>query len=101
MTSSASMSFPVLIEVIRELDTERLIDYLRGEEFKGISFNEGFFGRLRDEKITGRLFLMLTRQEFREFGMGIRPALELEELVKNLGTANYIASNIMEYGILN
>ncbi|RIA87994.1 hypothetical protein C1645_826993 [Glomus cerebriforme] len=40
MTSSTSISFPVLVE--------------------------------------------LTRQEFREFGMKIRPALELEEFVKNL-----------------
>ena len=58
---------------------------MRGEEFKDISFNELFFKKLREEKITGHLFLMMTRQGFREFRMKIRPALELEELIKNLG----------------
>jgi hypothetical protein len=83
------MSFPVLIEVIRELDTEGLIGYLQEEGFKDISFNKSFFERLREEKITGRLFLTLTRQEFREFGMRIRPALELEKIIKNLGMKYY------------
>ena len=86
MTSSDSVSFPILIEVIREFDTEGLIEFLRNEEtLKDISFNEKFFKRLHDEEITGHLFLKLTRQEFREFEMKIRPVLELEEFVKNLG----------------
>jgi len=88
MSSSTTISFPILVEVIRGLDTEGLIEYLQGEKFDHIHFNETFFDRLRKEKITGHLFLMLTRQEFREFGMEIRPALELEELIKNLGKNN-------------
>src|SRR3954451_15256275 len=88
MSSSTSISFPILVEVIRALDTEELIEYLQGEKFDDIPFNKTFFDRLRKEKITGHLFLMLTRQEFREFGMEIRPALELEELIKNLGKNN-------------
>ena len=88
MSSSTTISFPILVEVIRGLDTEGLIEYLQGEKFGHIHFNETFFDRLRKEKITGHLFLMLNRQEFREFGMEIRPALELEELIKNLGKNN-------------
>src|SRR2546421_9800411 len=85
MTSSGSVSFPVLVEVVLEYNTEGLIEFLRNEEtLKDIPFNETFFKRLRDEEITGRLFLKLTRQEFREFGMKIRLALELEEFVENL-----------------
>jgi hypothetical protein len=90
ITSSGSVSFPVLIEVIRELNTEGLIKFLRNEEtLKDIPFDKNFFKRLRDEEITGRLFLKLTRQEFREFEMKIKPALELEEFVKNLGMKIY------------
>ena len=88
MSSSTSISFPLLVEVIRKLDTEGLIDYLWKEKFDYFHFNKTFFEKLCREKITGYLFLMLTRQEFREFGMEIRPALKLEELIKNLGKNN-------------
>ena len=88
MSSSTSISFPLLVEVIRKLDTEGLIDYLQKEKFDYFYFNKTFFEKLCREKITNYLFLMLTRQEFREFGMEIRPALELEELIKNLGKNN-------------
>ena len=89
MTSSGSVSFPVLVEVVRGYNTEGLIEFLRNEEtLKDIPFNETFFKRLRDEEIAGRLFLKLTRQEFREFRMKIRPALELEEFVENLSMYN-------------
>ena len=88
MSSFTTISFPILVEVIRKLDTEGLIEYLQGEEFKDIPFNKSFFERLREEKIIGHLFLMLIRKKFREFGMEIRPALELEELIKNLGKNN-------------
>src|SRR2546429_5944697 len=86
MTSSASTSFQELIEVVREYNTKELIEFLRNEEkLEDIPFNKSFFKKLREEEITGHLFLKLTRQEFREFGMKIRPALELEEFVKSLG----------------
>ena len=85
MDSSGSVSFPVLVTVVQEYNTVGLIEFLQNEEtLQNIPFNETFFKRLREEEITGRLFLKLTRQEFREFGMKIRPALELEEFVENL-----------------
>src|ERR1700753_2103920 len=87
MTSSVSISLPN--------NTEGLIEFLRNEEtLKDIPFNEtSFFKRLRDEEITGRLFLKLTRQEFRELGMKIGPALELEEFVEKLSmNNNYVFS---------
>ena len=85
MDSSDSVSFPVLVTVVQEYNTVGLIEFLQNEEtLQNIPFNETFFKRLREEEITGRLFLKLTRQEFREFRMKIRPALELEEFVENL-----------------
>ena len=64
---------------IKEYETERLINFLREDsELSHIELGDGFFTRLERENITGHLFLKLTRQEFREFGMKIRPALELE-----------------------
>src|SRR3990170_2426664 len=85
MDSSGSVSFPVLVTVVQEYNTVGLIEFLQNEEtLQNIPFNETFFKRLRKEEITGRLFLKLTRQEFREFRMKIRPALELEEFVENL-----------------
>ena len=53
-------------------------------ELSHIELGNGFFTRLEGENITGHLFLKLTRQEFREFGMGLRPALELEDYIKKL-----------------
>ncbi|GBC05738.1 hypothetical protein RclHR1_00640026 [Rhizophagus clarus] len=89
MTSSSSVSFPVLVEVVQKYNTEGLIKFLRNEEtLKEIHFNKTFFKRLYDEEIMGHLFLKLTRQEFREFRMKIRPALELEEFVENLSMYN-------------
>jgi hypothetical protein len=86
MPSLTSISLPALVEVVREYNTEELIKFLQNEEkLKEIHFDENFFERLHEEKITGYFFLKLTRQEFREFGMKIRPALKLEEFIKNLG----------------
>ena len=75
-----------LADRIEKYETERLIKFLqRDEKLRDIELGDKFFTKLNDEKITGHLFLKLTRQEFREFGMKIRPALELEEFVKSLG----------------
>ncbi|CAI2186013.1 5453_t:CDS:2 [Funneliformis geosporum] len=66
-------------------ETERLINFLwEDSELSHIELGDGFFTRLEGENITGHLFLKLTRQEFREFGMGLRPALELEDYIKKL-----------------
>ena len=70
---------------LEEYETERLINFLREDsELSHIELGDGFFTRLERENITGHLFLKLTRQEFREFGMGLRPALELEDYIKKL-----------------
>ncbi|RIA91122.1 hypothetical protein C1645_822518 [Glomus cerebriforme] len=78
-------SSSTLADRLEEYETERLINFLRGDsELSHIELGDGFFTRLEEENITGHLFLKLTRQEFREFGMGLRPALELEDYIKKL-----------------
>ncbi|CAG8729434.1 8420_t:CDS:2, partial [Funneliformis mosseae] len=75
---------------LEEYETERLINFLRKDfELSHIELSDGFFTRLERENITGHLFLKLTRQEFREFGMGLRPALELEDYIKKLCENSY------------
>ncbi|PKC55252.1 hypothetical protein RhiirA1_446879 [Rhizophagus irregularis] len=70
---------------IKKYETERLIKYLREDsKSEGLELDNDFFTKLEEENITGHLFLKLTRQEFREFGMGLRPALELEDYIKKL-----------------
>ena len=78
-------SSSTLADRLEEYVTERLINFLRGDsELSHIELGDGFFTRLEEENIIGHLFLKLTRQEFREFGMGLRPALELEDYIKKL-----------------
>jgi hypothetical protein len=80
MSSSSTIA-----ERLEGYETKRLIDFLREDsELSHIELGDGFFTRLERENITGHLFLKLTRQEFREFGMGLRPALELEDYIKKL-----------------
>jgi hypothetical protein len=69
--------------MLKEYGTESLINFLRGDSKLQIEVDD-LFTKLEEEKITGHLFLKLTRQEFREFGMKLRPALELEDYIKEL-----------------
>jgi len=55
------------------------------KDFKDLGLNDGFFTKLEDEKITGQSFLMLTGWKFKEYGMTLRQALELEDYIKELG----------------
>ncbi|RGB28714.1 hypothetical protein C1646_818951 [Rhizophagus diaphanus] len=69
---SKMSSSSTLADRLEEYETERLINFLWGDsELSHIELGDGFFTRLEEENITRHLFLKLTRQEFREFGMGI------------------------------
>jgi hypothetical protein len=74
-----------MAETIKEWETERLIGFLeRDSKFEGLKLDNNFFTKLRDEQITGHLFLKLTGWEFKEYGMSLRQALELEDYIKDL-----------------
>ncbi|PKB95480.1 hypothetical protein RhiirA5_507286 [Rhizophagus irregularis] len=90
MSSSSTIA-----ERLEEYETERLINFLQEDsELSYIELGDGFFMRLERKNITGHLFLKLTRQEFREFEMGCRPALELEDYIKNLCDTPYTLASI-------
>ena len=77
------MSF--IVETIKEWETERLISFLESDsKFGGLKLDNNFFTKLRDKQITGHLFLKLTGWEFKEYGMILRQALELEDYIKDL-----------------
>jgi len=57
---------PTLAEVVRKLDTENLIEFLRGEE--DLQLNETHFEILRNEEIAGRDFLKVTEEKLRSYG---------------------------------
>jgi hypothetical protein len=72
---------PTLAEVVRKLDTENLIEFLRGED---LQLDEDDFKILRDEKIAGRDFLKLTEQKFRDCGFKVGPATRLVGFAKEV-----------------
>ena len=77
------MSF--MAETIKEWETERLISFLESDsKFEGLKLENNFFTKLRDENITGDLFLRLTGWDLKEYGMTLRQALELEDYIKRL-----------------
>jgi hypothetical protein len=73
-------------DMLKEYDTESLIKFLQGDpKSRGLELDNNFFTKLRDEQITGNSFLKLTGWEFKEYGMTLRQALELEDYIKELG----------------
>ncbi|CAG8537230.1 14845_t:CDS:2 [Cetraspora pellucida] len=73
---------PTLAEVVRKLDTENLIEFLREEE--DLQLNDAFFEILHNEEITRRTFLKLTKEEFMQDGFKRGPATALVEFVKEV-----------------
>ncbi|GBB86837.1 hypothetical protein RclHR1_17790012 [Rhizophagus clarus] len=72
-------------ETIKLWETERLISFLRSDsKLEGLELDDNFFTKLSDENITGDLFLKLTGWKFKEYGMTLRQALELEDYIKDL-----------------
>ena len=73
------------VETIKLWETERLISFLRSDsKLEGIELDDNFFTKLRGENITGDLFLKLTRWDFKEYGITLKQALELEDYIKKL-----------------
>ena len=73
---------PTLAEVVRKLNTERLIDFLKEQE--DLQLDEDDFKILRDEKITGRAFLKLTEEKLQRYGMKGGPAIVLADFAKEV-----------------
>ncbi|PKY23950.1 hypothetical protein RhiirB3_438338 [Rhizophagus irregularis] len=70
---------------IKKYETERLIKYLRKDsKSEGLELDNDFFTKLEKKEITGSSFFKLTRWNFKEYGITLRQALELEDYIKRL-----------------
>jgi hypothetical protein len=71
-------------DMLKEYEAESLINFLRGDpKLKHIEVGD-LFTKLEEKKITGNSFLKLSGWDFKEYGMTMRQALELEDYIKNL-----------------
>ena len=68
-------------DVVKELDTEELINYLRRRDLK---LKDAHYKILRREEITGLDFLELTKEDFRSIGFALGPATKFIKLIGNL-----------------
>ena len=68
--------------MVRKLDTENLIEFLRGEE--DLQLNETHFEILRNEEIAGRDFLKVTEEKLRSYGMKGGPASRIADFAKEV-----------------
>jgi hypothetical protein len=86
ITSEPSIS----IENFKELGTEGLVEFLTNDNnLSELKLDSSFFTKIKEEKITGRTFLKLTKCDLRECGLRLGPSLELEEYIQELGVKKY------------
>ena len=69
-------------DVIKDFDTEGLIEYLGRKDLK---LDEDDIKILRKEKIAGSDFLKLTKEDFRSIGFALGPTTRLTEFIESLG----------------
>ena len=75
-----------LADRIEKYETERLIKFLREDsKSEGLELDNNFFTKLEEKEITGSSFLKLTGWDFKEYGITLGQALELENYIKRLG----------------
>ena len=68
-------------DVVKDFNTEELIDYLGRKDLK---LKESHFKILRKEEITSLAFLKLTKENFRSIGFTLGPATVLAEFIEDL-----------------
>ncbi|CAG8517549.1 6251_t:CDS:2 [Ambispora leptoticha] len=71
-----------LAEVIRKLNTEKLIEFLRGEE--DLQFNDAHFEILYKREIASHDFLKMDKQDFRNCGLEVGPVIRLVNFAKKV-----------------
>ena len=80
-TSVAGNETVTLAEEIKKYKTEALIEYLQKEEDLGLDDDD--LEIIRKEKVTGRAFLDMTEQKFRDCELKIGPAVTLAKFAKD------------------
>ena len=68
-------------DVVKELDTEELINYLRRRDLK---LKDAYYKILQKEEITGLDFLELTKEDFHSIGFALGPATKFIKLIGEL-----------------
>src|SRR6185312_16272926 len=81
-TSTEERSTRTMADVVKDFDTEELIEYLRK---KNLKLKESHFKIFRKEEITGSAFLDMTKDEFRSIGLALGPAKALVKFIEALG----------------
>ncbi|CAG8646170.1 7942_t:CDS:2, partial [Paraglomus occultum] len=67
-TLTEERSTRTMADVVKDFDTEELIEYLRKKDLK---LKESHFKIFRKEEITGLDFLDMTKEEFRDIGFAL------------------------------
>src|SRR5437764_14516590 len=70
-----------LADEIKKYKTEALIEYLRKEEDLGLDDDD--FEIIRKQKVNGRTFFKITKEEFRSTGLRLEPATVLVDFAKD------------------
>ena len=75
------ISTRTMSNVVKDFDTKGLIDYL---ERKNLKLDKDNIEILRKEKISGLVFLKLTKEDFRSIGLALGSATVLAEFIEDL-----------------
>src|SRR6266542_6644804 len=68
-----------LADEIKKYDTAKLIEYLQGQD---LGLDEDDEKIIRNEKVNGRTFFKITKEELRSAGLGLGPATALVNFAK-------------------
>ncbi|RIA84515.1 hypothetical protein C1645_832144 [Glomus cerebriforme] len=80
-TSATGNEAVTLADEIKKYDTTKLIDFLRGERDLGLDNDD--LEIIRKEKVNGRAFINITKEELRDYGMKGGPAKNLADFAKD------------------
>src|SRR3954447_5591723 len=83
ITTTEEKNAPTLAEVVQKYKTKELIDFLSKEE--DLVLDDDDLKIIEKEKITGRAFLKITKEELRNYEMAGGPASDLADFAKELG----------------
>ena len=80
VTATEEKNAPTLAEVVRKYKTSELINFLRKEE--DLELDDDDLEIIRKQKVTGRAFFKMTKQDFRDIDIKAGPALVLADFAK-------------------
>ncbi|CAG8558770.1 28709_t:CDS:2, partial [Racocetra persica] len=82
-TTNSEKPAPTLAEFVRKYNNKKLVKFLRENE-DDLQLDDTDFEVLRSEKVTGRVFLNSTKQDFIDYGLKGGPAKCLADFAKEI-----------------